>query len=141
VRLHDAFRDAETETLAAGLLRPRAIHTKERLKEARHVAFGDARTIIPDTDNDALAILSRGDLDGAAVGQEYLMAFSRRFSQNRAKLFSVDIDGISRDSETTRTSGGVCLDLLPPRALCRERRGDRLLKPCVSCATLSRLVR
>ena len=70
VRLHDALRDAETETVAAGLLRPRAIHTKEWLKEARHVAIGDARAIIRDTDNDALAILSCGDLDGAAVREQ-----------------------------------------------------------------------
>src|SRR5712692_5548162 len=55
--LDDPFRDAEPETIAACLLGSRAIYTKERFEEARHIAFWNARTIVGQPNHDVLAVL------------------------------------------------------------------------------------
>jgi hypothetical protein len=82
VDLYDALGDTETETIATSLLGPRAIHTKERLKEARDVTFGNSRTIIGDADDDVFAVLSSGNLYGTAVGQRVLDSVLQKISNH-----------------------------------------------------------
>src|SRR5262249_60206226 len=91
-RLDDASGDAQAQTVAAGLLRSRAIHAEEGLEDMRHVGLRNARTVVADTDADVSAIDLRLELDGVTVGQRVLDGIVQQVAHEAANLLRVDVE-------------------------------------------------
>jgi hypothetical protein len=86
------FEILRPQTVAAGFLGPRAIHAKEGLEDIRHVALGDAWTVIGDADDNAVAVLSGRDFDCTTVRQGVLDRVLDEIAQDHAHLLRIDFD-------------------------------------------------